>query len=144
MPVLNTAAVRCSQLLAMRSHNVEHARSYGLETTLLKISDLSLLVMNCGCKSSILPIEVSYGPTLGTIPNNEGHIRLSLDEGPSAREFLDDDYDDDNERVGEDEPLAVTAGRLRKAVDSADSELQQSTLVFAADADEPPPPPPKA
>ena len=67
-----------------------------------------------------------------------------MDEGPSAREFLDDDYDDDNERVGEDEPLAVTAGRLRKAVDSADSELQQSTLVFTADADEPPPPPPKA
>ncbi|KAI0659592.1 hypothetical protein C8Q70DRAFT_120306 [Cubamyces menziesii] len=81
---------------------------------------------------------------LGTIPNNEGRIRLSLDEGPSAREFLDDDYDDDNERVGEDEPLAVTADRLRKAVDSADSELQQSTLVFAADADEPPPLPPKA
>ncbi|KAL7278725.1 hypothetical protein ACG7TL_007728 [Trametes sanguinea] len=68
-----------------------------------------------------------------------------MDEGPSAREFLDDDYDDDNERLGDDEPLAVTADRLRKAVSSAGDDMEQAdALVFEADSDEPPPPPPKS
>ncbi|CDO68743.1 Glycoside Hydrolase Family 115 protein [Trametes cinnabarina] len=67
-----------------------------------------------------------------------------MDEGPSAREFLDDDYDEDNERLGDDEPLAVTADRLRKAVSSADDEPEQpNVLVFEADSEDPPPPPPK-
>ncbi|KAJ7746326.1 hypothetical protein B0H16DRAFT_1557056 [Mycena metata] len=30
---------------------------------------------------------------------SEGAIRLSEDDGPPAREFLEDDYDDDNEGV---------------------------------------------
>ncbi|OSD00069.1 hypothetical protein PYCCODRAFT_1371975, partial [Trametes coccinea BRFM310] len=79
------------------------------------------------------------------LPGGDGRIRLSMDEGPSAREFLDDDYDDDNERLGDDEPLAVTADRLRKAVSSADDDMEQAdALVFEADSDEPPPPPPKS
>ncbi|KAF9450531.1 hypothetical protein P691DRAFT_665124, partial [Macrolepiota fuliginosa MF-IS2] len=39
----------------------------------------------------------------------EGGIRLSEDDGPPAREFLEDDYDDDNEVLpgdnSDDEPL---------------------------------------
>lgn len=68
-----------------------------------------------------------------------------MDEGPSAREFLDDDYDEDHAGLGDDEPLAVTADRLQKAVASAEEELEQSTTLFAAEADseDPPPPPPK-
>lgn len=69
-----------------------------------------------------------------------------MDEGPSAREFLDDDYDEDHARLGDDEPLAVTADHLQKAVSSTNGEPEESTLLFTDEADEedPPPPPPKA
>ncbi|KAL1943234.1 hypothetical protein VTO73DRAFT_4309 [Trametes versicolor] len=52
---------------------------------------------------------------LTSFSRNDGRIRLSMDEGPSAREFLDDDYDEDHARLGDDEPLAVTADRLQNA-----------------------------
>ncbi|KAI0369335.1 hypothetical protein BV20DRAFT_1036610 [Pilatotrama ljubarskyi] len=81
---------------------------------------------------------------LSSWPRSDGRIRLSMDEGPSAREFLDDDYDEDNERLGDDEPLAVTADRLRKAASSVEGETEQPTVVFEAESEEPPPPPPKA
>ena len=76
----------------------------------------------------------------------EGRIRLSVDDGPSAREFLDDDYDEDNERLGDDEPLAVTAQRLRDVGPPAEPSTEpvaQSTLVFETETEEPPPPPAK-
>lgn len=50
-----------------------------------------------------------------TWSNDEGRIRLSEDDGPPAREFLEDDYDDDNEGLADDEPLALRAERLRAA-----------------------------
>ncbi|RDB17757.1 hypothetical protein Hypma_001073 [Hypsizygus marmoreus] len=34
---------------------------------------------------------------LKTFTRTDGPIRLSIDDGPPAREFLEDDYDDDNE-----------------------------------------------
>ena len=37
---------------------------------------------------------------------------MSIDDGPPAREFLDDDYEEDNEVVA-DEPLALRADRLK-------------------------------
>ncbi|KAG6879772.1 hypothetical protein C0992_011817 [Termitomyces sp. T32_za158] len=37
------------------------------------------------------------------MPRSEGHIRLSIDDGPPAREFIDDD-DDDGDDDGH-EPL---------------------------------------
>ena len=76
-----------------------------------------------------------------------GRIRLSVDDGPSAREFLDDDYDDDNERLGDSEPLAIRAERLRKAASPAEpapEPIAQPTVLFEADTEEPPPPPPNA
>ena len=93
------------------------------------------------------PAIDSFYRRLTTWNSREGRIRLSTDDGPSAREFLDDDYDDDNARVGDDEPLAVTAERLRKS--SSPQEVQgdpaaQPTLLFEADADQAPPPPPKS
>ena len=50
---------------------------------------------------------------LQTWSGREGNIRLSIDDGPPAREFLDDDYDEDNEVVADDEPLALRADRLK-------------------------------
>ncbi|TFK92162.1 hypothetical protein K466DRAFT_582166 [Polyporus arcularius HHB13444] len=84
---------------------------------------------------------------LTTWNSAEGRIRLSTDDGPSAREFLDDDYDEDNERLGDEEPLAVTAERLRKAVSSGDTLVEHAdepSIVFEADTADPPPPPPKS
>ena len=87
---------------------------------------------------------------LQTWNQGEGRIRLSTDDGPSAHEFLDDDYDDDNERVGDSEPLAITAERLRRAAPPpglGSEPVAQPTVLFEADADadteEPPPLPPK-
>lgn len=34
---------------------------------------------------------------LKTLARPEGHIRLSEDDGPPAREFLEDDYDEDHQ-----------------------------------------------
>ncbi|KAI0758925.1 hypothetical protein C8Q74DRAFT_273017 [Fomes fomentarius] len=83
---------------------------------------------------------------LTTWSAGEGRIRLSTDDGPSAREFLDDDYDEDNARLGDDEPLAVTAERLRNAAPprevGADS-VPEPTLLFEANTEDAPPPPPK-
>ena len=83
---------------------------------------------------------------LQTWNQGDGRIRLSTDDGPSAREFLDDDYDDDNERVGDSEPLAITAERLRRAASPPEPETElvvQPTVLFETDTEEPPPPPPK-
>ncbi|KAI0633017.1 hypothetical protein C8Q77DRAFT_1121091 [Trametes polyzona] len=81
-------------------------------------------------------------------PRPDGRIRLSMDEGPSAREFLDDDYDEDHTGLGDDEPLAVTADRLRQAASSAEErEPEGATTLFTVEGDPedlpPPPPPPK-
>ena len=105
--------------------------------------------------TSELPILTPFLPLHLTISclrlttwgqGGEGRIRLSVDDGPSAREFLDDDYDEDNERLGDDEPLAVTAQRLRDVGPPAEPSTEpvaQSTLVFEAETEEPPPPPAK-
>lgn len=50
---------------------------------------------------------------LKTWTGQEGNIRLSVDEGPPAHEFLEDDYDEDNEDLEDDEPLSDRAERLR-------------------------------
>ncbi|KDQ55980.1 hypothetical protein JAAARDRAFT_36773 [Jaapia argillacea MUCL 33604] len=47
----------------------------------------------------------------------EGRIRLSEDDGPPATEFLEDDYDEDDEGLNDDEPLADRAERLRLGKD---------------------------
>ena len=39
---------------------------------------------------------------LKTLTQREGNIRLSEDDGPPAREFLKDDYDDENAGLPED------------------------------------------
>ena len=61
-----------------------------------------------------------------------------MDDGPSAREFLEDDYDDDNEGLPDDEPLARRAQELRSL--STSNPLPE---VPEAEAEEPPTPPPK-
>ncbi|KAK7055532.1 hypothetical protein R3P38DRAFT_2847650 [Favolaschia claudopus] len=49
-------------------------------------------------RASELRFVISH--QLKTITNSrEGAIRLSEDDGPPAREFLEDDYDNDNEDV---------------------------------------------
>lgn len=62
-----------------------------------------------------------------------------MDDGPSAREFLEDDYDDDNEGLPDDEPLARRAQELR----SLSTSTNPLPEVPEAEAEEPPTPPPK-
>ncbi|KAM5532518.1 hypothetical protein V8D89_013805 [Ganoderma adspersum] len=95
-------------------------------------------------------LRTVFAHQLQTWNQGEGRIRLSTDDGPAAHEFLDDDYDDDNERVGDSEPLAITAERLRRAAPPSEpgtGPVAQPTVLFEADADadtqEPPPLPPK-
>ncbi|TFK48216.1 hypothetical protein OE88DRAFT_1737911 [Heliocybe sulcata] len=78
-------------------------------------------------RASELKSVVSH--QLKTWSRAEGTIRLSEDNGPSHREFLDDDYDDDNAGLEDDEPLAHRAEQLR--------------LAGTPRPDAPPPPPPK-
>ncbi|KAI0076885.1 hypothetical protein K474DRAFT_1574244, partial [Panus rudis PR-1116 ss-1] len=58
-------------------------------------------------------IRAVVGHQLKTWTSQEGTIRLSMDDAPAAREFLDDDYDDDNAGLPDDEPLALRAQQLR-------------------------------
>lgn len=87
---------------------------------------------------------------LKTWTRQEGTIRLSMDDGPASREFLDDDYDEDNADIADDEPLALRAQELRpKPVTRTGGSLPRSTSSEAStlfEVDEygtPPPPPPK-
>ncbi|EPQ55954.1 hypothetical protein GLOTRDRAFT_138666 [Gloeophyllum trabeum ATCC 11539] len=64
-------------------------------------------------RASELRTVVSH--QLKTWSGREGNIRLSEDNAPPAREFLDDDYDDDNAGLEDDEPLAYRAEQLRMA-----------------------------
>lgn len=83
---------------------------------------------------------------LNTWTQKQGTIRLSEDDGPPAIEFLSNDFDEDHQRIGDDEPLAVTAERLRAAdVDaaSADTGLEGLEGDELPDSDSPPTPLPK-
>lgn len=74
-----------------------------------------------------------------------------MDDGPTSREFLDDDYDDDNADIADDEPLALRAQQLKpKSPNGRSGQAllnysSQTTTLFEADVEEdmPPPPPPK-
>ncbi|KAJ6463554.1 hypothetical protein C8R45DRAFT_841307, partial [Mycena sanguinolenta] len=51
-------------------------------------------------RASVLRSVISHQlKTINDARRGEGAIRLSEDDGPPAREFLEDDYDDDNEGV---------------------------------------------
>ncbi|KAF8064308.1 hypothetical protein FPV67DRAFT_1629406 [Lyophyllum atratum] len=54
---------------------------------------------------------------LKTMTKPEGRIRLSVDDGPPAREFLEDDYDDDHEPLPQGGllPHRVAEGNARGA-----------------------------
>ncbi|KAH7927566.1 hypothetical protein BV22DRAFT_1127266 [Leucogyrophana mollusca] len=64
-------------------------------------------------RASSLRAVVSH--QLKTWTRQEGTIRLSEDDGPSATEFLADADDEDIGRIDDDEPLAQGAERLRAA-----------------------------
>ncbi|KAJ7699297.1 hypothetical protein B0H17DRAFT_1049378 [Mycena rosella] len=53
-------------------------------------------------RASALRSVISHQLKTITNSNPEGAIRLSEDDGPPAREFLEDDYDDDNEGLDMD------------------------------------------
>ena len=50
---------------------------------------------------------------LKTWTGQEGNIRLSVDDGPSAAEFLEDDYDEDHGDIDDDEPLSERAKQMK-------------------------------
>ncbi|KAJ6492912.1 hypothetical protein C8R47DRAFT_1214185 [Mycena vitilis] len=58
-------------------------------------------------RASALRSVISHQLKMIAPPGSEGAIRLSEDDGPPAREFLEDDYDDDNEGLNDqvDAPL---------------------------------------
>ncbi|KAI0920625.1 hypothetical protein AcW1_002311 [Taiwanofungus camphoratus] len=81
---------------------------------------------------------------LNTWTRKEGRIRLSEDDGPPVHEFLQDDYDEDNERLADDEPLAITAERLRMAnVENTVVQEGADPLQLTESISHPPSPPPK-
>jgi hypothetical protein len=53
-----------------------------------------------------------------THPRAEGAIRLSEDDGPPAREFLEDDYDDDNEGVDMNDQIDAPSADLPRETGS--------------------------
>ena len=64
----------------------------------------------------LFPI-IDYFFRLKTFTRTEGTIRLSEDDGPPAREFLGDDFDEDNEHLDDstDEPLSEHIRRATRA-----------------------------
>ncbi|THH12427.1 hypothetical protein EW146_g7708 [Bondarzewia mesenterica] len=56
-------------------------------------------------RADALRVVVSH--QLKTWSRREGNIRLSEDDGPPANSFLEDEYDDDNDRL-DDEHLRLT------------------------------------
>ena len=59
------------------------------------------------CHRTLLMTVVS-DDRLKTWTRREGRIRLSEDDGPPAREFLEDDYDEDNEEL----PIGESGARV--------------------------------
>ncbi|TCD67737.1 hypothetical protein EIP91_011979 [Steccherinum ochraceum] len=81
------------------------------------------------------------GLQLKTWSGGEGRIRLSMDDGPSAREFLEDDYDDDNAGLPDDEPLSLRAQELQSfPLPSSTDRLPEPPALD----EDPPSPPPKS
>ncbi|KAJ7454979.1 hypothetical protein B0H11DRAFT_1740061, partial [Mycena galericulata] len=65
-------------------------------------------------RASALRSVISHQLKTITHIEPEGAIRLSEDDGPPAREFLEDDYDEDHEGLNLDSELDPSlAGRLR-------------------------------
>jgi len=77
-------------------------------------------------RASALKSVISY--RLKTWREPEGRIRLSEDDGPPAREFLEDEYDEDVEGVDDedDEPLTE---RVKKATAGAGLRVDTSRVI---------------
>ncbi|OCH92536.1 hypothetical protein OBBRIDRAFT_773170 [Obba rivulosa] len=109
---------------------------------------LIFLFTTCTCcalfilwrRASTLRTVVAH--QLKTWTRKDGAIRLSVDDGPTAREFLEDDYDEDNAGIADDEPLAFTAQRL-KAGPEVGGEGPRRDAVDLLEEDVPPASPPK-
>ncbi|KAJ3528401.1 hypothetical protein NMY22_g9428 [Coprinellus aureogranulatus] len=52
---------------------------------------------------------------LKTISGSEGRIRLSEDDGPSAAEFLEDDYDEDNPHLSLNSDTDTLSEQMKRA-----------------------------
>jgi len=55
-----------------------------------------------GMCSLVESMDICDGARLKTLTRSEGRIRLSEDDGPPASEFLEDDFDEDNEVLRHD------------------------------------------
>jgi hypothetical protein len=62
---------------------------------------------------------------LKTWTRSEGQIRLSEDDGPPAREFLEDDYDEDHEELPESR---ANGGRELDGTNKSNSGVGEATL----------------
>ena len=91
--------------------------------------------------SSLIYIDPYFTRLKSWTGRREGAIRLSLDDGPAAHEFLQDDYDEDNEDIADDEPLAMRAQQLKSIGGQNEGESRGSVELVLPNT--PPPPPPK-
>ncbi|KAH9920826.1 uncharacterized protein BXZ73DRAFT_91859 [Epithele typhae] len=115
-----------------------------------------LILLFTTCTSCVLFLLYRRASQIRTVVSHQyvflfnhdtGRIRLSVDDGPSAREFLDDDYDDDNERLADTDPGLAAAAAAQRARNAGPAALPaapetDTEVLFTAEADEAPPPPP--
>lgn len=72
---------------------------------------------------------------LNTISGSEGRIRLSEDDGPSAAEFLEDDFDDDNLHLSLNSDTDTLSEQMKRAT-RAWREPNIAALSSASEAPE--------
>ncbi|KAH6912073.1 hypothetical protein BKA70DRAFT_1266475 [Coprinopsis sp. MPI-PUGE-AT-0042] len=77
---------------------------------------------------------------------SEGRIRLSEDNGPASTEFLGDDFDEDNEHIGDSDTLTEQMRRAtqawREPSPSSDHSTAREAVSPIPHATNLPPPPP--
>jgi len=107
---------------------------------------LILLFTTCTCCAVFLlwrrasKLRTVVAHQLKTWTQKEGQIRLSIDDGPPVHEFLEDDYDEDHERIADEELLAVTAERLNAAHSQPEVIIQHEDIELTDEASSAPPP----
>ena len=70
---------------------------------------------------------------LQTWTRREGAIRLPTDDGPALHESLGDDYDAGDEDIADDEPLSLTAARL-KAMRTQQAPVDRPSVPHSTNA----------
>lgn len=76
-------------------------------------------------------VMIHWPRRLNTWTQKQGTIRLSEDDGLSSVEFLSNDFDEDHQRIGDDDSLDVTVEPPRPA----DADTANSSAGTSADSE---------